>query len=135
MKIAKTAKTGTNGTKRPRTRKSAPRRAREVPHEPAGGGQAEDGSGEQYVLRLFVTGATPRSTRAIANIRALCEEHLRGRYTLEVIDVYQQPELARSENIIAMPTLVKQLPAPLRRLVGDLSRYEKVLLKLDLQAK
>lgn len=91
--------------------------------------------GDQYVLRLYVTGVTPRSMRAIANIKAICEEHLQGRYTLEVIDVYQQPELAQREDIVAMPTLVKQLPVPLRRMVGDLSTRQKVLLGLDLRAK
>jgi circadian clock protein KaiB len=80
-----------------------------------------------------VTGSTPRSTKAIQNIRALCEQHLRGRYDLEVIDIYQQPVLARGEQIIAAPTLIKKLPEPLRKVVGDLSDTEKVLMGLDLQ--
>jgi circadian clock protein KaiB len=88
---------------------------------------------EKYVLRLYVTGVTPRSVLAIANIRKICEEHLHGRYELEVIDIYQKPVLARDEQIIAAPTLIKQLPAPLRRLVGDLSNRERVLLGLDLR--
>jgi len=90
---------------------------------------------EKYLLRLYVTGATPQSTRAIANIKAICEEHLKGRYELEVIDIYQQPTLARDEQIIAAPTLIKKLPLPLRRLVGDLSKTERVLLGLDLRPK
>lgn len=88
---------------------------------------------EKYLLRLYVTGATPRSALAIANIRRICEELLHGCYDLEVIDIYQQPVLARDEQIIAAPTLVKKLPEPLRRLVGDLSSRERVLLGLDLR--
>lgn len=88
-----------------------------------------------YVLRLYVTGMTPRSSRAIATIKSICEEHLEGRYDLEVIDIYQHPTLARDEQIIATPTLVKKLPAPLRRFIGDLSDEERVLLGLDLRQK
>ena len=92
-------------------------------------------SEDRYVLRLYVTGMTPRSTEAFATIKALCEERLQGRYELEVIDIYQHPQLAIDEQIIAVPTLVKLLPAPLRRLVGDLSNQERVLLGLDLRRK
>jgi circadian clock protein KaiB len=88
--------------------------------------------GERYVLRLYVTGLTPRSTQAIASLRAVCEEHLAGRYDLEVIDLYQQPELARGQQLIAAPTLVKELPPPVRRLIGDLSDEQRVLVGLDL---
>jgi circadian clock protein KaiB len=96
--------------------------------------QAPQETGEQqYVLRLFVTGSTPRSARSIFNIRKVCEERLLGRYKLEVVDIYQQPELARQEQIIAAPTLIKELPAPLRKLVGDLSDQERVLMGLDLK--
>ena len=87
---------------------------------------------ERYVLRLFVSGMTPRSTRAVQNVRAICEKHLQGRYDLEVIDIYQQPTLARGEQIIAAPTLVKKSPAPLRYIIGDLSSTERVLRGLDL---
>ncbi len=105
------------------------------------GGTPEPGAGppadapERYVLRLYVTGMTPRSTQAFAAIKALCEEHLQGCYDLEVIDIYQHPQLAKDEQIIAVPTLVKKLPTPLRRLIGDLSDTEKVLLGLDLRRK
>ena len=92
-------------------------------------------SEEHYLLRLYVTGMTPRSTEAFASIKAICEERLRGRYELEVIDIYQHPQLAIDEQIIAVPTLVKKLPAPLRRLVGDLSNEDRVLLGLDLRRK
>ncbi len=98
--------------------------------------QAVQESGkEKYVLRLYVTGLTPRSTKAIQNIKKICEESLKGRYELEVIDVYQQPEFARTEQIIAAPTLIKKLPLPLRRIIGDMSNKEKVLIGLDLQRK
>ena len=89
----------------------------------------------RYVLRLYVVGMTPKSTRAITNIKAICEEHLRGRYELEVVDVYQQPMLAQGEQILAVPALVKKLPLPLRTLVGDLSNTERVLLGLDLRRR
>lgn len=89
--------------------------------------------GERYVLRLYVTGLTPRSTQAIANLRAVCEEHLAGRYDLEIIDIYQQPELAKGAQLIAVPTLVKELPLPVRRLIGDLSDKERVLVGLNLR--
>lgn len=89
--------------------------------------------GESYVLRLYVTGMTPRSSKAISTVKAICEEHLQGRYSLEVIDIYQQPALAKDEQIIATPTLVKKLPTPLRRFIGDLSDKERVLIGLDLR--
>jgi circadian clock protein KaiB len=87
---------------------------------------------DHFVLRLYVTGATARSRRAIANLRQICEQHLSDRYDLEVIDLYQRPELAAGEQLIAAPTLVKRLPLPLRRLVGDLSDQQRVMAGLDL---
>lgn len=86
-----------------------------------------------YVLRLYVTGASAASTRAIANLRKLCEEHQKGHYQLEVIDIFQQPSLARGEQIVAAPTLVKVLPLPLRKFIGDMSKVEGLLLGLDVQ--
>lgn len=86
----------------------------------------------RYVLKLFITGSSPRSVRAIANIRSMCEEYLPGRYDLEVVDIYQQPTEAKGEQIIAAPTLIRKLPKPARRLVGDLSNRDKVLVGLDL---
>jgi len=97
--------------------------------------QAYKRKDEKYVLRLYVTGQTPKSVRAIANIKAICEEYLKGRYDLQVIDIYQRPALAQDEQILAAPTLIKKLPLPLRRLVGDLSKTEHVLLGLDLREK
>ena len=90
---------------------------------------------ERYVLRLYVTGMTRRSTEAFARIKGICEEHLQGSYDLEVIDIYQHPQLAKDEQIIAVPTLVKKLPPPLRRLIGNLSDGERVLLGLNLHRK
>ena len=89
----------------------------------------------KYILRLYVTGMTPKSTQAIANVQKLCETHLAGRYELEVIDIYQQPMLAKVEQIIATPTLIKKLPPPLRRLIGDMSDTERVLIGIDLKPK
>jgi circadian clock protein KaiB len=91
--------------------------------------------GENYVLRLYVTGMTPKSTLAIKNIKKICEEHLQGRYTLEVIDLYKRPALADGEQIIAAPTLLKKLPLPLRRFIGDMSNTEKIIVGLDLRPK
>jgi circadian clock protein KaiB len=88
-----------------------------------------------YILRLFVTGMTPRSLRAIENIKNICKEYLEGRYELEVIDIYQRPDLARGRQVIAAPTLIKELPPPLRRFIGDLSDKEKILVRLDLVPK
>ena len=93
------------------------------------------GEPEAYVLRLYVTGSTPRSALAIRNLKAICDEHLKGRYVLEVIDVYQRPKLARDEQIVATPTLIKALPTPLRRIIGDLSNVDRVLMGLDLKRK
>ena len=89
----------------------------------------------KYVLRLYVAGMTPKSTRAIANVQTICEKHLRGCYELEVIDIYRQPKLAKGEQIIATPTLIKKLPPPLRRLIGDMSDTERVLIGIDLKPK
>src|SRR5437588_3338108 len=88
-----------------------------------------------YVLCLYVTGLSPQSTQAVANLKAICREYLAGRYELEVIDLYQQPALARGEQIIAAPTLVKKRPAPPRRLVGNLSRPDRVLAGLDIHSE
>lgn len=90
---------------------------------------------EDYVLRLYVSGQTPLSVVAIKNLKAICETHLQGRYDLQVIDIYQQPELASSAQIVAVPTVIKQLPLPLRRLVGDLSETERVLVGLNLSSR
>lgn len=95
--------------------------------------ELEAAASQQYVLCLYVAGATPVSQAAIANLSEICEAELKGRYTLEVVDVYQRPELAASEQILATPTVVRTSPAPVARLVGDMSRRDRVLLGLDLR--
>lgn len=97
--------------------------------------ETADATDPKYVLRLYVTGVTSRSRRAITNINAICSERLQGKYDLEVIDIHQKPALAREEQIIAAPTLIKLLPLPLRRIIGDLSDRERVLFGLDLKPK
>jgi circadian clock protein KaiB len=97
----------------------------------SGNAVAADPDVPYYRLRLFITGTTPRSARAIRNIQAICEEHLSGRYDLEVIDIYQHPEHVRAEQIIVTPTLVKQSPLPVRKLIGDLSDTDRMLAGLD----
>ena len=92
-------------------------------------------SAEQYLLRLYISGITPKSTRAVERVKRICEEHLKGRCDLEVIDIYQQPALAKGEQIIAAPTLIKKLPLPLRRIIGDMSNEDRVLIGLDLRPK
>jgi circadian clock protein KaiB len=106
--------------------------ANEGPGTATGGDSDSPESGEHYILKLYVTGLTSRSARAIDNLQTFCEKHLAGRYELQVIDVYQQPELTRSEQIVAIPTLIKKLPLPLRRLIGDMSDEERVLVGLDI---
>jgi circadian clock protein KaiB len=88
-----------------------------------------------YVLRLFVSGMTPNSRKAIENVKKICEEHLKGRYELEIVDIYQQPIFAKEGQIVAAPTLVKELPPPLRKFIGDMSQTERILLGLDLRSK
>ncbi len=90
---------------------------------------------KKYLLRLYIAGTSAKSTRAIDNLKKICEEHLAGRYDLEVIDIYQQPTLAEGEQIIAAPTLVKALPPPLRKFIGDLADTERILVGLDLRPK
>jgi len=90
---------------------------------------------EKYVLRLYVTGMTERSKRTIQNLRDICSEHLAGRCDLQVIDIYRNPVLAKGDQIIATPTLLKKLPLPIRKFIGEISDTEKILLGLDLKPK
>ena len=106
-------------------------RSKRVRPESEGAG----GATERYVLTLYVTGATAGSLRAINNLKAVCEQHLMGRYRLEIVDVYRRPARLRADQIVAVPALIKKLPAPLRLLVGDLSRTEQVLQGLGLVAR
>jgi circadian clock protein KaiB len=93
------------------------------------------GRARKFILRLYVAGTSPRSMRAIQNAREICDVHLEGRYDLEVVDIFQQPALAKDDQILAVPTLIKKLPAPLRRFIGDLSDRNVVLVGLDLKQK
>ncbi len=88
-----------------------------------------------YLLKLYVSGMTPNSQRAIENVQKICEEHLKGCFELEIIDIYQQPIFAKDGQIVAVPTLVKELPPPLRKFIGDLSQTERILAGLDLRRK
>jgi circadian clock protein KaiB len=96
---------------------------------------SRDTKDQQYTLRLYVAGLSPRSQEAIRVISAICKEHLAGRYDLEVIDIYQHPEMAKEEQIIAAPTLIKRLPLPLRKIIGNMVDKEKVLVGMDLRRK
>lgn len=86
-----------------------------------------------FVLKLYVSGATSHSSKAVENIRNFCEQHLKGRYELQIIDIYQQPELLMHAQVLALPTLIKELPSPLRKLIGDLSDEEKIFIGLDIK--
>jgi circadian clock protein KaiB len=96
-------------------------------------GDAPRGEPEQWNLRLYVAGQTPKSLAAFANLKRVCEEHLAGQYTIEVIDLLVNPQLARGDQIVAIPTLVRKLPEPMRRIIGDLSNTERVLVGLQLR--
>ena len=95
----------------------------------------QSSEGEIYLLRLYVAGQTPRSLGAFANLKRICDEHLQGRYELEIIDLAENPALARGDQILAVPTLVRRLPPPIKKIIGDLSNRERVLVGLDLRPK
>jgi circadian clock protein KaiB len=90
---------------------------------------------EQFELRLYVAGQTPKAIRAFTNLRKICEEHLEGRYSIEVIDLLKDPQLGRGDQILALPTLVRRLPQPIKKIIGDLSNTERVLVGLDLRPR
>ena len=90
-------------------------------------------SNETFELRLYVAGQTPKAVQAFANLRRICEEHLAGRYRIEVIDLLEDPQLGQGDQILALPTLVRRLPAPIKKIIGDLSNTERVLVGLDLR--
>ncbi len=92
-------------------------------------------SGELWDLRLYVAGQTPKSVAAFGNLKKICEEHLKGQYTIEVVDLIENPKLAKGDQILAIPTLVRKLPPPIRKIIGDLSNTERVLVGLDLRAR
>jgi circadian clock protein KaiB len=90
---------------------------------------------QKYELRLYIAGKTPKSTTALANLKKYCEEHMKGEYSIEVIDLLIHPQLAEGDQILAIPTLVKKVPEPVRKIIGDLSNQEKVLVGLDIRPK
>jgi circadian clock protein KaiB len=90
---------------------------------------------ESYALKLYVAGQTPKAVRAFSNLRKICEEHLEGRYSIEVIDLVENPQLGRGDQILAVPTLVRKLPTPIKKIIGDLSNTERVLVGLDLRPR
>ena len=90
---------------------------------------------ESYALKLYVAGQTPKAVRAFSNLRKICDEHLQGRYSIEVIDLIQNPQLGRGDQILAVPTLVRKLPTPIKKIIGDLSNTERVLVGLDLRPR
>lgn len=96
--------------------------------------QATDQEG-QWDLKIYILGETPTALKAIDNLRKICDEHLKGRYSIEVVDLQKNPQLAEEEKIIAVPTVVRKLPPPLRKLIGDLSEVEKVLVGLDIRPR
>jgi circadian clock protein KaiB len=99
-------------------------------------GLAEPASREDtYRLRLYVAGRTPKSTQALTNLKQICEEHLQGRYEIEIVDLLVSPQLARGDQILAVPTLVRRRPEPIKKIIGDLSNTERVLVSLDLSAR
>jgi len=104
-----------------RTKKTSPR------------GSGKPSRGTPWELRLYVAGQTPRCLRAFANLRKICEEHLKGQYSIEVVDLLKNPQLAKGDQILAIPTLVRKLPVPVRKIVGDLSNTERVLVGMDLR--
>jgi circadian clock protein KaiB len=108
------------------------------PSDPAAGTAADlsdpaHGGGEYWMLRLYVAGPTPKCLAAMARLKALCEEHMAGRYSIEVVDLLENPRLARAEEIVAIPTLVRNLPPPIRKIIGDLSDRERTLVELQLR--
>ncbi len=115
------------------------KRAKRATHRVAAARRARDamsrasGRGEWWELRLYVAGQTPRSIEAFANLKRICEEHLQGRYRIEVIDLLVNPALARGDQILAVPTLVRQLPPPMKKIIGDFSSTERVLVGLNLR--
>jgi len=112
-------------------RKSSRRATNTNGHSP----QTDDGDPGKWNLRLYVAGQTPRSLTAFQNLKDICEEYLKGKYHIEVVDLMENPTLARGDQILAIPTLVRKLPQPIRKIIGDLSNTERVLVGLDIQPR
>ncbi len=129
---SKTKRAG-NGRARATTKKSRPARDRIARPKRTTVSQAKTGPKVEWELRLYVAGQTPRSLAAFANLKQICEEHLAGQYRIEVIDLLENPQLSRGDQILAIPTLVRKLPEPVKKIIGDLSNTERVLVGLDLR--
>ena len=112
-------------------KKTNPGKKQSLIKKPKGAGKSKDG--EVWELRLYVAGQTPKSLTAFANLKKYCDEHLHGKYRLEVIDLIEKPQLAKDHQILAIPTLVRKVPVPIRKIIGDLSNKEKVLVGLDIR--
>jgi circadian clock protein KaiB len=97
--------------------------------------RAAEPNGADWNLRLYVAGQTPKSIAAFSNLKRICEEHLKGRYTIEVVDLLKDPQLAQGDQILAIPTLVRKLPSPMKKIIGDLSNTERFLVGFDLKPK
>jgi circadian clock protein KaiB len=115
------------------TSASRARRADPGPKRARGAAKAAKAPSSEYLLRLYVAGHTPKGLQALANLRRICDEHLAGRYQLEVVDLLENPALARGDQILALPALVRQLPPPVKKIIGDFSSAERVLVGLDLR--
>ncbi len=96
---------------------------------------AETGENERWELKLYIAGQTSKSEKAIANLRRICEDHLEGRYSIEVVDLLENPNIAKEDQIVAIPTLIRQLPPPLKKIIGDLSKSDRVLVGLEIKPK
>ena len=124
----KSAPAAKTSSRKPKPRALAPARPK-----PKSKKSPKPAKSEQWLLRLYVAGHTPKSLTAFSNLKRICDEHLSGRYWIEVIDLLKVPELAQSDQIVALPTLVRKLPAPIKRVIGDLSNLERVLVGMDLR--
>ncbi len=113
--------------------KPVPIPGRPRPKRPPTGRRRSADTADKWILRLYVAGQTPRSLAAFANLKRLCDDHLANRYSIEVIDLVRQPQLAQGDHIVAIPTLVRRLPEPVRRVIGDLSDLERVMVGMDLR--
>lgn len=117
------------------TRTSTPKAKKKSPARRARGQADGKGDNGMWNLRLYVAGQTPKSLAAFANLKRICEEHLKGRYSIEVIDLVRDPHLAQGDQILAIPTLVRKLPSPIKKIIGDLSNTERFLIGFDLKAQ
>lgn len=117
-----------------KVKSKSPRRANGDGHAPKSNGNGNGNGGKAWNLRLYVAGDSPRSRLALSNLRKLCEDRLKGNYNIEVIDLTKRPDLAKADQILAVPTLIRKIPEPMKRIIGDLSNADRALIALDMQA-